>query len=1145
MSKPTAARKRDRTTRPLLLLLAFAIGAGVFLRVRYLQREMLSRWHVALDGGVITTQATVDEWVAERKADAAALASSVSLHAALPVDAGDASSRFAQVLAPVTRRGKFVGIWVLDSADRVIAQSTPDSLVDAERVAVRAALAVDDVQHSAVVPLGPHAAFLSFAAPIPGGARSSATLPRAAALVLRTDVVAAFSPWARGRPNAAMSLLSTPAADGDVLITACPEQTVPVCIARVGALRRDSAAALALARTDTFGVFTSFEGHRMLASTHFDPTLGWGIVRRVRFSDAVVPLWTELAIEAAFLAVLLALGGVAAFAANRSVRVRRLSAEREAAGRLAVVLDASTDGIISLDENFTIRMANGAVERLLGHSRESLVGRSVFTLFAERWHAPLAESLRAFTRTAVPRAPLADTERCVAICADGRLVLVDARVGRTMVEGVPLYVMGLRDVSERARSELFLQGQRQVLELIATGAAPHETMTKLLGVLEGEAAQLRCAVYELDDEWQIARIVSAPSLPLEFRSAFAEIVVGPDSGGSVVASAIHRGTTVLTPDVSTDPLWEDQRAFAMAHGVRGGWAIPLRAADGRIIGALACFYEQARPASPRERELARAAVHLASIALSSARDAASLRASEASFRSFVENAPAAIFRETRRGMLVSTNPAMVALLGYPDPTGLAHAASADKLYHDPDARARLLAALETDDVVRGQEVEWRRADGSLVTVRLSARAYRDERGEVWLWEGYAEDVTSLRATENALRLSERLAAVGQLISGVAHELNNPLSSIMHFAEDLLADERSPADFEALGVIRDQARRSRAIVRDLLSFVRQREITSEPLLLGEVVESTARALRPSLEAAGVALHVDGGDNPSVILADRSGLEQIVTNLVMNAAQAAGRGGEVWITATASERGCEITLEDSGEGIPDEVLPRIFDPFFTTKPTGEGTGLGLSVTLGIVEQFGGRITVDPKVAGRGARFTVFLECIDPRTMSSRESEGQTGQDAAPPDDAVALPEEKVELPEEAVEMPKLALIIDDEPTIRAALRRYFTRRGWAVEEAADGAAGLALIENHGDRFGVVISDLRMPGFSGIELHDRLAVDQPGMLRRFIFSTGDVASGEAASFVQRTTCPVLQKPFELRMLDSIIASVAQGTPAERVIT
>ncbi|MEO5815135.1 MAG: PAS domain S-box protein [Gemmatimonadaceae bacterium] len=1112
-----------------------AISGGVLLRVRYLQREMLNRWHMALEGGAITTQATVDEWVTERRADAQALAASVSVHSGLPRVSGDTTPPFTQVLAPVTRRGKFIGLWIVDSAGLVIAQSIPDSILDAERVAMRQAHAAHDVVHSAVVPRGPHAAVLSFAVPIPATIPLAKNGLRPAAIILRSDVVAAFSPWANGRPNAAMSLLSTPTPDGAVLITACPEQPVPVCIARETALRADSPAGLALARADTFGVFTTYDGSRALAVTHFDTLLGWGIVRRVRFSDAIVPLWTEIGIEGAFLAVLLALAGVAAYAANRTVRVRRLSAQREAAGQLAIVLDASTDGIISLDDTFSIRMVNGAVERLLGYSRESLIGRSVFTLFTERWHAPLTESLRASGRTTVPQAPqapLADTERCVAVCADGRLVLVDARVGRAMVEGVPLYVMGLRDVSERARTEVFLQGQRHVLELIATGAPPHETMAQLLGVLEGEATQLRCAVYELDDEWQVARIVSAPSLPAEFRAAFEEIVVSPIAGGGVVGSAILRGETALSPDIVADPLWDDRRALASAHGIRGGWAIPLRAADGRVIGALACFYDEVRAATSRERELSRAAVHLASIALSSARDAASLRASEASFRSFVENAPAAIFRETRRGMLVSTNPAMVALLGYPNSASLARASGSDKLYNDPDARTRLLAALEADDVVRGHEVEWWRADGSRVTVRLSARAYRDDRGEVWLWEGYAEDVTSLRATESALRLSERLAAVGQLISGVAHELNNPLSSIMHFAEDLLADDRNPADSEALGVIRDQARRSRAIVRDLLSFVRQREVATEPLLLGEVVATTGRAMRPPLESAGVTLHVEEGDTALVVLADRSGLEQIVTNLVMNAAQAAGRDGEVWVVAGTSEHGCEMTVEDSGKGIPDDVLPRIFDPFFSTKQTGEGTGLGLSVTLGIVEQFGGRITVDPKIPGRGARFSVFLPCIDPRIMTFREREGEaTAATVAPADPAVTAP--------------RLALIIDDEPTIRAALRRYFMRRGWTVEEATDGAAGLALIESHGDSFGVVISDLRMPGLSGIELHDRLAIAHPEVLRRFIFSTGDVASSEAASFVQRTTCPVLQKPFELRMLDTIIASVAQGAPAERMIT
>lgn len=145
-----------------------------------------------------------------------------------------------------------------------------------------------------------------------------------------------------------------------------------------------------------------------------------------------------------------------------------------------------------------------------------------------------------------------------------------------------------------------------------------------------------------------------------------------------------------------------------------------------------------------------------------------------------------------------------------------------------------------------------------------------------------------------------------------------------------------------------------------------------------------------------------------------------------------------------------------------------------------------------------------------------------------------------------EHAAEPPPAAVEPPagRLALIIDDEPTIRAALRRYFTRRGWVVEEAADGSAGLALLELYAERVAVVVSDLRMPGYSGIDLHDRIARDKPALLKRFVFSTGDVASAEAASFVQRTRCPVLQKPFELRMLDDIVAGMTEGNAPPRVV-
>ncbi|MEP6990920.1 MAG: PAS domain S-box protein [bacterium] len=1149
MNQP-AVRRALRRALPLLAC-GIAVVAGATLRVRYLRHEMMTRWRGALEGGALTTLSTVDDWYTDRAEDARALAATVAVSRHLPSRSARERA-LRDVLTPIIRRGKFVGAYIVDSAGQVLTHSPGDSLREPERRAIRAAIASGSLAHSDIMPLGPHAAWFSLAAPvrIDSGVRAAGNAP--AAILLRTDVARAFAPWAAGRPNAAMSLLATRVATGGiVLISACPEQAAPVCIVARPSHDSGSPSALALAHTDSFGLFRSYDGQRVLAVTRYDPLLGWGVSRRIAYVDAVVPLNTELAIEGAFLAVLLALAGLGAFAVNRTVRLRRLSAQRVATGRLATVVDASTDGLVSFDSAFAITMVNAAVHRMLGYSGGELVGQPIFSLFGDEWRAPLAETLRQLAESDVPHAPVAQTERFIARRADGQGMPVDARVGRAVVGGQPLFVMGLRDVTDRARSERFLHEQRRILELIATGAPIEATLTSLLAAVHEEAPSLRCAVYEIDDERQEIRTLCAPRLPTDVIAAMEFVGLG---SRSAVGEAIRRGDLVVSADISSDPRWQGTGALLASHGIRSARVRGLHAADGRLIGAIAAFNDATDESSERGDELARAAVHLASIALSSAGDAAALRASEASFRSFVENAPTAIFRETRAGALVSSNRAMIELLGFPDATALAHAADQDHIYHDPAARTRLIAALERDGVANGMEMEWRRADDTLVIVRVSARAYRDERDRVWLWEAYAENVTSLRAAEVALHRSGRLAAVGQLISGVAHELNNPLSSILHFTEDLLADQRSGPDTEALGIIRDQAQRSRAIVRDLLSFVQRRETSAESISLAERLAATTVAMRPGLAEGGVRLHVAAQAAACMVWADRAGLEQIITNLVSNAAHAAGRGGDVWVSTQWGEDECSFVVEDSGPGIPDEVLARIFDPFFTTKRTGEGTGLGLSVTLGIVEQLGGRIATSARGLERGARFTVFLPCATPAlpdgialatplaaeaaSVEGGRSPSMTGAPESGSSRATAHGIGPAVAPQ------RVALIIDDEQTIRTALRRYFVRRGWRVEEATDGEAALTLLADDSARFDIIVSDLRMPGVSGVELHDRL-VAQPALLRRFVFSTGDVASDEAAAFVRRTHCQVLQKPFELRMLDAAIVAVDTGVDAQRVIT
>jgi PAS domain S-box-containing protein len=493
-------------------------------------------------------------------------------------------------------------------------------------------------------------------------------------------------------------------------------------------------------------------------------------------------------------------------------------------------------------------------------------------------------------------------------------------------------------------------------------------------------------------------------------------------------------------------------------------------------------------------------------------------ASEERYRSVVDNSPYGIYRVTLDGRIVTVNPALCAIVGYTaDELSELNIAT---LYSEPGDRERVVAAHGHRPQGTPIDVDWRRKDGQHITIRAWVYTDRDASGAIKHFDGYIEDVTPLRAKERALQQSEKLAALGQLVSGVAHELNNPLSAILLFTEDLLATDRAPEEQEALAIIAQQARRSRAIVRDLLCFVRSREVVREAVEPREFIGQLKRALQPQLNSLCVTLHVDVQEDAALLHVDRAGIEQVVTNLVMNAAQAVDRGGNIWLQTRAEPQGYVIEVVDDGPGIPHDVMARIFEPFFTTKPMGQGTGLGLSVSLGVVQQHGGTVTADNRAAGEpsGARFIVRLPM--PALAIAVDAE-------------VAKP-----IPSE-VSGARHVLIVDDEETIRRALSRFYSRRGWMVTEVPDGACALERLLDVSERFDLVISDVKMPEMSGIELHAALQLSRPDLLDRVVFCTGEVESDAVASFVAATGCTVLLKPFDLKSLASLSDNMASHRP------
>ncbi len=377
-----------------------------------------------------------------------------------------------------------------------------------------------------------------------------------------------------------------------------------------------------------------------------------------------------------------------------------------------------------------------------------------------------------------------------------------------------------------------------------------------------------------------------------------------------------------------------------------------------------------------------------------------------------------------------------------------------------------------------------------------------------------EDHTEKRRLQDQLIQSEKMSAIGQLIAGIAHDLNNPLASVVGFADFLAESGDVPqALAEPLRVIRQEAERAATIVKNLLSFARRQEGERLPQPIQPVLESVLALLRNELMALNVDVSLTVEDGIPEIEINPNQLKQVFVNLLTNAAQAiaaTGKPGRITVTAKRWLGGVAVSVADDGPGIPEELLPRVFEPFFTTKTQGEGTGLGLSICQGIVKEHGGRITLESS-PGAGATFTVEL------LGGARPS--RPSQPLVAPEAAGGL----------------RILVVDDEPHILHYMRATLESWGHQVELASDGTEAVerALVVP----FDVIICDLRMPRLGGREMYNNLARAHPHIAQKVIFATGDTVRGDTLQFLETLGRPFLHKPFTLGELRTVLGAVAAG--------
>jgi two-component system NtrC family sensor kinase len=463
------------------------------------------------------------------------------------------------------------------------------------------------------------------------------------------------------------------------------------------------------------------------------------------------------------------------------------------------------------------------------------------------------------------------------------------------------------------------------------------------------------------------------------------------------------------------------------------------------------------------------------------------------------------------GAVEHANDAFVRALGYTREE-LANLRLADLMEHGFEGVDReIRSAVRERGIWRGTLVR-RRHDGSTFPASCTVVGLREPAGSITHYVGVERDTTEELRLRDQLVHSERLSAIGELVAGVAHEINNPLQTIVGSVELMMDEASTPTLRRDLEVVRREASRAGQIVRNLLSFVRRSAPDRGQIDVNEIVRAVLRLREFHLQQNNIAVvsHLHPAALPA--LANREEIQQIVLNLILNAEQAiqlSGVGTRITVRSYSSGHHQVIEVSDDGPGIGAEIRGRIFEPFFTTKDVGQGTGLGLSISHGIAASHGGSLELcHGQDSGAGFRLTL------PAFIESGHATARSTVNDRPGS--------------------MRALVVDDEVAIRRLLARLLERRGFEVCEAHSGEAALAIAESA--PVSLVLCDVTLPGMNGSHLYRELTIRDPNIARSFVFITGDRSKVHVEDDVNGL--PVLEKPFTAADLNAVLAQI--GIPA-----
>jgi PAS domain S-box-containing protein len=509
-----------------------------------------------------------------------------------------------------------------------------------------------------------------------------------------------------------------------------------------------------------------------------------------------------------------------------------------------------------------------------------------------------------------------------------------------------------------------------------------------------------------------------------------------------------------------------------------------------------------------------------------------LQRTEMGFRSVVEDAPYGIFRADVTGRFLQVNPAFQQMLGYESEKEVLQKDLASEIFRHAGEYQRMTEQLSRSYEFRDMEMEWKRKDDTLITVRCSGRRRDEYNGIPAYFEVFAEDVSEKRVLERQLRMAQKMEAIGRLSGGIAHDFNNLLGVIIGYSA-LLRKKLGESNvlYDHALEIEKAGQRAASLTKQLLAFSRQQVLTPAVLNLNTLASDMEKML-PRLLGEDIQVSLTLDPELGHVKADQSQIEQVIMNLAVNARDAMPTGGKLKIHTANVELDQEylrnhpgsragnyvmLAVTDTGTGMDPETLLHIFEPFFTTKERGKGTGLGLATVYGVVKQSNGYIWVDSK-PGEGTSFQVYL----PRHS-----------------DQLVPEKRKIEEGEKLRGSESILLVEDAEP-LRKLAQTFLEAAGFQVLPAESGERAMEVAASYPRTFDLLLTDVVMPGMNGRILAEQLLPRQPGM--KVLYMSGYTDTFIAGHGVLEPGTNLLHKPFSEEVLIRKIRDVLDNVPSSR---